>query len=93
VTELWVTLGGRFPLIRAREGALAPAHSHMRVQETKALLKTVESNPYALGPLSERWSRISVTVRSRVGRSAKKNGNRPLVPPCTGFGDLRSQAL
>jgi hypothetical protein len=36
VTELWVTLGGRFPLIRAREGALAPAHSHMRVQETKA---------------------------------------------------------
>jgi hypothetical protein len=42
VTELWVTLGGRFALIRAREGALAPAHSHMRVQETKALLKTVE---------------------------------------------------
>jgi hypothetical protein len=42
VTELWVTLGESFPFIRAREGALAPAHSQMRVQETKALLKTVE---------------------------------------------------
>jgi len=37
-----VTLSGRFHLIRGREDALAPAHGHMRVQETEALLKTVE---------------------------------------------------
>ena len=32
-----------------RDGALAPANAHMRVQETKALLKTVESNPLRFG--------------------------------------------